>query len=144
MFTVNVEGAVIKDDKWLICRRSNKEEHAGGKLSLVGGTVELEGFTRDILERTVKREIMEETGVEITEEVYYVHNTSFVTDDNVHVINIVFLCIWEKGVGKVKDLDELSEIYWMTTDEILKNDKAPDYLKDGINRAAKIKERVYI
>jgi 8-oxo-dGTP diphosphatase len=63
MFYVNVEGAVFKDDKWLIIGRSMKEEHAGGLLSLVGGTVENEGNTKDILERTIKRELFEEVGI---------------------------------------------------------------------------------
>ena len=36
MFIVNVEGAICKDEKWLVITRSSKEEHAGGTLSLVG------------------------------------------------------------------------------------------------------------
>ncbi len=59
MFIVNVEGAVRKDDKWLIIERSKKEEHAGGLFSLVGGKVENEGNSLYILERTVKREILD-------------------------------------------------------------------------------------
>ncbi|KWX72124.1 hypothetical protein AMQ84_25905 [Paenibacillus riograndensis] len=39
MFIVNVEGAICRDDKWLVITRSTKEEHAGGTLSLVGGKV---------------------------------------------------------------------------------------------------------
>ena len=63
MFIVNVEGAIRKNDKWLIIERSKKEEHAGGLLSLVGGKVDIEGSSSNILERTVKREIFEEVGV---------------------------------------------------------------------------------
>lgn len=50
MFIVNVEGAIRKDNKWLIIQRSTKEEHAGGQLSLVGGKVDPEGNTSEILE----------------------------------------------------------------------------------------------
>lgn len=42
MFILNVEGAIYKNEKWLLIRRSKKEEHAGGLLSLVGGKVELD------------------------------------------------------------------------------------------------------
>ncbi len=35
MFVVNVEGAIRRNEKWLLIRRSEKEEHAGGGLSLV-------------------------------------------------------------------------------------------------------------
>lgn len=44
LFIVNVEGAIRKDDKWIIIERSKEEEHAGGLLSLVGGKVEMEGM----------------------------------------------------------------------------------------------------
>jgi 8-oxo-dGTP diphosphatase len=32
MFVVNVEGAIHRNGKWLLIRRSEKEEHAGGML----------------------------------------------------------------------------------------------------------------
>ncbi|CAN7313515.1 hypothetical protein [Paenibacillus sp. LjRoot56] len=48
MFIVNVEGAVFKEEKWLIIKRSEKEEHAGGSLSLVGGKVDIENNKVDI------------------------------------------------------------------------------------------------
>lgn len=62
MFIVNVEGAIYKNEKWLLIRRSTKEEYAGGLISLVGGKVEKEGITSNILEETLKREITEEVG----------------------------------------------------------------------------------
>lgn len=65
MLIVNVEGAIRKNDKWLVIERSKKEEHAGGWLSLVGGKLDIEGNFSDILERTVKREILEEVGVSV-------------------------------------------------------------------------------
>ena len=37
---MNVEAAIHKNDKWLIIKRSEKEEHAPGLLALVGGKVE--------------------------------------------------------------------------------------------------------
>jgi 8-oxo-dGTP diphosphatase len=92
MFIVNVEGAIFKNDKWLIIKRSEKEEHTGGLLSLVGGKVEIEGHSTDILERTIKREILEEVGITVKENLKYVHSTSFVTDSGENVIDIVFSC----------------------------------------------------
>ena len=67
MFVVNVEGAIRRNEKWLLIRRSEKEEHAGGGLSLVGGKCEIEGDSSDILERTLKREVFEEEGRVYTE-----------------------------------------------------------------------------
>ncbi|WP_144512172.1 NUDIX hydrolase [Bacillus sp. FJAT-22090] len=132
MFFINVEGAVFREDKWLLIRRSTKEAHAGGGLSLVGGTVEHEGDSSDILERTLRRELHEEVGIEVKERMQYVRNTSFVLGDGQEVVDIVFLCEWEKGEPYAKSLDEVDSVHWMTTDEIISNDEIPYFLKDSI------------
>jgi 8-oxo-dGTP diphosphatase len=136
MFIVNVEGAIFKNDKWLIVKRSEKEEHAGGMLSLVGGKVEIEGHSVDILERTVKREILEEVGIEVKETQKYVHSTSFVTDSGENVVDIVFLCEYASGKPYAKSPDEVESIKWMTLTEIMNDQNAPGYLKESIQRAA--------
>lgn len=135
MFYVNVEGAVFKEDTWLIIGRSMKEEHAGGLLSLVGGTVENEGNSKDILERTIKRELFEEVGVKVKEKMKFVRNTSFTLDNGSEVIDIVFLCEFEEGEPFAKSPDEVEAVYWMTTDEILSHPRAPIWLKESIKEA---------
>jgi 8-oxo-dGTP diphosphatase len=135
MFYVNVEGAVFKEDKWLIIGRSMKEEHAGGLLSLVGGTVENEGNSKDILERTIKRELYEEVGVKVKDKIKFVRNTSFKLENGNEVIDIVFLCEFDKGEPFAKSSDEVDAVYWMTTDEILNHPKAPIWLKESIQEA---------
>ncbi|OIK09992.1 NUDIX domain-containing protein [Bacillus sp. MUM 13] len=135
MFIVNVEGAIRKNDKWLIIERSKKEEHAGGLLSLVGGKVDIEGDSLDILERTVKREILEEVGVKVKERLTYVHSTSFVTDTDEHVVDIVFLCVYESGEAYPKSPDEIEDVLWLTTEEILNHPNSPIYLRKSIKHA---------
>ncbi|PAD69046.1 DNA mismatch repair protein MutT [Bacillus sp. 7586-K] len=135
MFIVNVEGAIRKDDKWLIIRRSKKEEHAGGSLSLVGGKVEIEGNSSNILERTIKREIQEEVGVKVKDKLHYVHSTSFVSDTAENVVDIVFLCEYESGEAFPKSPDEVEEILWLTTNEIIDHPNSPFYLKESIKHA---------
>ncbi|MFS0879108.1 NUDIX hydrolase [Metabacillus niabensis] len=135
MFIVNVEGAIRKDDKWLFIRRSKKEEHAGGSLSLVGGKVEIEGNSSNILERTIKREIQEEVGVKVKDKLHYVHSTSFVSDTAENVVDIVFLCEYESGEAFPKSPDEVEEILWLTTNEIIDHPNSPFYLKESIKHA---------
>ncbi|MCF6136681.1 NUDIX domain-containing protein [Pseudalkalibacillus berkeleyi] len=134
-FIVNVEGAVHKDGHWLIIKRSEKEEHAGGLLSLVGGKVEREGNMRDILERTVKREVLEEVGIYVKNRMTYVHSTSFVVDEKYHVVDIVFLCEHESGVVYAKSEDEVDGVWWMTFEEVAIHPDAPDYLIESLRRA---------
>jgi len=109
LFIVNVEGAIYHKEKWLLIRRSEKEEHAGGELSLVGGQVEREGVSSDILERTLIREIAEEVGIEVTN-LRYVNSSSFVTDSGEHVVDIVFLCDHQSGEAYAKSPDEVDEV----------------------------------
>ncbi|MCF6410029.1 NUDIX hydrolase [Pseudalkalibacillus salsuginis] len=135
MFNINVEGAVYKKDKWLIIGRSLKEGHTGGLLSLVGGTVENEGNSINILERTLKRELFEEVGAKVKEKLDYVRNTSFRLDDGSEVIDIVFLCEFEEGEPFVKSPDEVNAVFWMSTEEIIKHPKSPVWLIDSIKEA---------
>ncbi|MCR8644604.1 NUDIX domain-containing protein [Paenibacillus sp. N1-5-1-14] len=138
MFIVNVEGAVCQDGKWLLITRSMKEEHAGGTLSLVGGKVDLEGFSQDILERTVKREIEEEVGVTVKAEVKFVYSSSFVAGEDCHVINIVFLCEYAEGTAHSKSPDEVEAVHWLTVEEVMRHHKAPEWTKESVRRAAEV------
>lgn len=135
MFIVNVEGAIRKNDKWLIIERSKKEEHAGGLLSLVGGKVDIEGSSSNILERTVKREILEEVGVKVKDSLTYVNSTSFVTDTGQNVVDVVFLCEYESGEALPIIPDEVEKVFWLTSEEILNYPKSPIYLKENIKKA---------
>ncbi|GIP32098.1 DNA mismatch repair protein MutT [Paenibacillus sp. J2TS4] len=119
MYIVNVEGAVFNEDKWLVIKRSTKEEHAGGTLSFVGGKVDPEETALEVLERTVKREIFEEVGIEIKEELHFLYSSSFVLKDGRHVLNVVFLCEYGKGTAYCKSPDEVEEIYWLPFTEIM-------------------------
>ncbi|WP_366249370.1 NUDIX domain-containing protein [Terribacillus aidingensis] len=135
MFIVNVEGAIHRDGKWLMITRSEKEEHAAGCLSMVGGKCDLEGVSSDILERTLKREIFEEVGIEV-ENLTYINSSSFVTDKGTHVIDIVFLCQGIAGEPYAKSVEEVGEVMWLTTEDILVHKNAPSYLKENITLAA--------
>lgn len=144
MFLINVEGAVYKGDKWLMIERSHKEEHAAGMLSFVGGTVDQEGASSDILERTFRRELMEEVGIRVHEKMMYVRNTSFVLADGREVVDIVFLCEWESGEPYPKSPDEVEAVHWLTTDEIMKHPKTESYLHDNIREADRLRSMTMV
>lgn len=136
-YIVNVEGAIYHEDKWLIIKRSELEEHASGQLSLVGGKVEDAADESDILEETLRREIKEEVGIEIENKLVYLESKSFRTDKLETVIDVVFLCRYKSGTAEPMNSDEVSEVCWCTAKELLSNDKAPFYLKDTITKAEK-------
>lgn len=144
MFVVNVEGAIHRNGKWLLIRRSEKEEHAGGMLSLVGGKCEVEGFSSDILERTLIREVFEEVGIKVID-LKYVNSSSFVTQAGINVIDIVFLCRPESGEPYAKSTEEVDDVLWMATSEILRHDELPEYLKKNLKLAENaLEEKFYV
>jgi 8-oxo-dGTP diphosphatase len=140
VFVVNVEGAIHRNGKWLLIKRSEKEEHAAGKLSMVGGKCDQEGMSTDILERTLKREIYEEVGIQV-HEFTYVNSSSFVTDKRTHVIDVVFLCEYLSGESYAKSEDEVAAVMWMSTQEVVENPHSPDYLKENIKQAELVLQR---
>ena len=140
MFIVNTEAAIYRDGLYLLCRRSEKEEHAPGGLGLVGGKVELEGATSDILERTIAREVEEEVGLVIEGRPRYVHSTSFLTDQGEPVVNVIFLCEEFSGEPYAVSADEVAAVYWMTPEEVYDHPEAADYLKEYVQKAEGIRK----
>lgn len=138
-YIVNVEAAIYENDKWLIIKRSEEEEHAPGLLSMVGGKVEIKTPEANVLEETLKREIMEEVGIQVSNEMHYLESKSFISDKGQVVIDIVYLCKYETGEAKCKSIHEVSEIYWMSSSDILENKSAPIWLKESIEKAENLR-----
>jgi len=55
------------------------------------------------------------------------------------VIDIVFLCKYEAGEAKCNSIHEVSEIYWMSSSDILENKSAPIWLKESIKKAENLR-----
>ncbi len=131
-FVVNVEGAIYKGDKWLMIVRSTKEEHAGGTLAMVGGTVDFSDTSDNVLECALRRELMEEVGVTVGNTLKYVESKSFVTQNGTTVIDIVFLGEYASGEPTVIDPDEVESVQWMTLKEIETHPKTPPWILQSI------------
>jgi len=142
-FIVNVEGAIFNSNKWLIIKRSEEEEHMPGVLSLVGGKVETDQVEEGILEKTLKREILEEVDIKIHDKVYYLKSNTFFTEKKECVIDIVFLCQYASGSAKCSSVNEVSEVMWLPMEEVLNNQKAPPWLKSSISIANKMKQEIF-
>ncbi|NGZ75203.1 NUDIX domain-containing protein [Saccharibacillus alkalitolerans] len=135
MFIVNVEGAIRRHGRWLLIRRGAKEEHAAGTLALVGGKVEAEGASADVLEESLRREIREEVGISVAEHMRYSHSTSFVTDRGDPVVNVVFACEWTSGEAFAASPEEVAEVLWLTTEEAFDRADVPEWTRESVRRA---------
>ena len=133
-YIVNVEAAIYKDDKWLIIKRSELEEHAPGRLGLVGGKVEGLTVSANMLEETLRREVREEVGIEVTD-LQYLESKLFVADCGQPVVDVVFLCKHQGGEASCISEDEVAAVYWLTQQEVEANAAAPCYLKQTLTLA---------
>ena len=133
MFVVNTQCAVFRDERILMIVRGEDVRHAPGVLAFPGGKVEIEDGPADILETTVRREVLEETGITVSPDLEYVRSASFSMNDGTPVVDVLFLGKYAKGEPLITDPGEVADIRWMTADEILADDETRPWLKDAIN-----------
>ncbi|MCA9379784.1 NUDIX hydrolase [Candidatus Dojkabacteria bacterium] len=128
---VAVKAWVKKGDRYLLARRSMEELHMPGAWSLPGGKVENDEDTIDILQKTLKREIFEEVGLEITNEIELLFNNTFKRSDGSSVVGLTFFTHWKSG--EAEPLEETSEVEWFTIEELLGMDDIEYFLKREIS-----------
>lgn len=137
LFIVNVEAAVVRDGRYLMVIRSEREAHAAGTLSFPGGKVEDDGPLDDVLETTARREVIEETGIHLADEMVYVESKSF--SASAPVVDVVLLCRYETGEIRPGDPDEVAGVEWLTAEEILAHPKTPPWTAQSIRRAEQVR-----
>lgn len=116
--------------------RSEKEAHAAGMLSMVGGIVEYSDSAEDTLEAAVRREVMEEVGVTLSDRMDYLESKHFITDDGQRVLDIVFIADHASGEPRAISADEVESVEWMTLDEIRSHTKVPPWILKSMELAA--------
>ena len=79
---VGVGVLIVKEGKVLIGKR--KGSHGAGQYALPGGKLEW----RETWEQCARREILEETGIELTGDVTYAYTCEAVIDDDNHWITV--------------------------------------------------------
>ncbi len=134
MYIVNVEVAVVRSGRYLVVRRSAEEEYAAGVLALPGGKVDPRTVSDHVLEETAKRELLEEVGLKVTR-LEYLKSKSVELRADTYGVDVVFLAEVEPGEPTPGDPKEVSELLWLTADEVLGNDQAPAWLIDNIRVA---------
>ncbi|MEX2314313.1 MAG: NUDIX domain-containing protein [Thermomicrobiales bacterium] len=128
---INVEAAVYHDGRYFVIVRGDEEDHAAGMLAFPGGKLDF-SVTSDVIERTVAREVEEETGA-IVDEIMYVESHSFIApNDGTPVVDIVYLCHYVSGTPTISDPGEVAALRWMTVAEILAEPASPPWMAPSL------------
>ncbi|MBX4187701.1 MAG: NUDIX domain-containing protein [Candidatus Doudnabacteria bacterium] len=124
-FEVVITAIIIRDGKFLISQRSMSKKRFPGMWTVPGGHLETkdyldlpkdtEHYWYNVLEKTLKREVMEETGLEITN-VEYVTSLASVHNDGNPSIVISCMADYVSGEFALQE-DETDQVKWVTLEE---------------------------
>lgn len=131
---ISVTGIIVRDSKFLIIKRAPHKKNFPNKWTVPGGKVEVSDYSNrskdtgshwyNVLESTLRREVKEETALEI-ENIRYLTSLAFIRSDDIPTI-VVSLYADPASEGVSLDEDHI-EYKWVTLEE------AKDYdLIEGI------------
>lgn len=125
LHSIVVNAVIEKDGKILISQRSFEEKHEPGKWTIPGGKVETtQGDVFHIIEKTLAKEVEEEVGIKILENVELLTNNTFIRSDGTHVVALMFLCHYESG--EAKPLEDTLDVRWIAENELLNYEFPPN------------------
>jgi len=130
-FVANVVVYREKDGKCLILKRHEREKVHPGKYAVPGGKLEWKDFdllnpTRfngevldfeNSVEDLLKREVLEEAGIEIQDGLVYLNSVAFVRPDETPVVLVKFAAKYRKGEVVLEE-DAFSDYSWVDADEV--------------------------
>jgi len=137
-FIVNVEGCIIHGNKILMILRGANESHAPSTIAFPGGQMDIKDSDIGTLEDTLKREIFEEVGLEISGPFEYLESKKFVTKKGNNILDVVMLCRVNDALVETRiDRNEVEECMWMGIDEILGDSRTPEWIKQSVSLVKK-------
>jgi 8-oxo-dGTP pyrophosphatase MutT (NUDIX family) len=118
-YEANVCVLLRRAGRWLLAVRSPEVSYAPGQLGLIGGHVEPE-VGPEVLEGTARREVAEETGLDLTGvPLAYLTSELYLNDEGGPVLTVTFVGELPDGLEPTLTApEELSSIGWWAADEL--------------------------
>ena len=146
---VSVTGIVVKEvdgeNKYLICKRSEKEKIFPGKWCVPGGKIEQKDYINltkdttshwlDIFEKTLEKEVLEEVGIKIKKPAGYVSNLALLRPNGFSTLIMSMYAYYESGEVNLNK-DELSDFAWVNVKEA----KSYDLIENIYEQIQKVDE----
>jgi 8-oxo-dGTP diphosphatase len=134
-YSVIVNCVIVNhQNKILIAQRSLKEEHEPGKWSVPGGKIEAQKEEHQVVIKNIKKEILEEVGLEIEDSIELIHDNTFIRTNGDNVLALTFKYKYKSGEAKA--LEDTIDIKWISKDEI-NNYKYPNNVKNYLLKGFK-------
>lgn len=138
------------DGRCLILKRDSSQKVHPEKYCVPGGKLEwrdmdLNNPTRingDVLdyehavEDLLEREVMEEAGIKIKQDLLYINSIAFVRPDNIPVVLVKFAAEYESGDVKINE-GEFTDHAWVNEKEIINYD-CIDGIKEEVAQVVKL------
>ena len=123
-----ITAIIVKDNKYLITRRSANKKRFPGLWTVPGGHLEIDDYINlpkdtqhywyNVLERTLKREVMEEVSLTIVN-IEYVTSLATINDDGSP--SLIISCLADYTVGEViLQPEETDSFAWVSLEEAKK------------------------
>lgn len=122
---VVITAIVVKDGKYLITKRSANKKRWPNLWTVPGGKLEISDYANspkdtgdywyNVLEKVLRREVMEEVGLEV-ENIEYVTSLTTLHSDGVPSVVISCMADWKFGEVKLQE-EECDEFAWVSLDE---------------------------
>jgi ADP-ribose pyrophosphatase YjhB (NUDIX family) len=127
-----------RDGRWLLSVRGPQAAYAPGEIGMIGGHVETVDQGPGVLEAAGRREVREETGIDLgTTPLRYVDSESFTDEEDATQISVTFMAEASAGVeATLAAPDELASVGWWTLEQIASDRRSPDWLPPLVARAA--------
>jgi 8-oxo-dGTP diphosphatase len=138
VYAVTVCVLIHRGTSFLLVVRSPAVAYAPNMIGMIGGHVDVADPEGDVLERTARREVAEEVGLDLSGvPLTYLESEFFLTNGGERQITVTFSAPAPAGDEPyVNAPDQLVEVGWWTLNDLEADPRCPPWLPARIRRAA--------